>query len=89
MVGLHGATQRMSDRKQRALRRQLAVVEQLKAMPREDANLEELIFEMRYADALAQARDALEVAREMDDQQGIVTYEAYIERLSNLVAPAE
>ncbi|MDQ3023160.1 MAG: hypothetical protein M3R04_02050 [bacterium] len=84
VVGLHGASQRMSDRKQRALRRQLEVVEQLKTMPREDAHLEELIYEMRYRDALVQARDALEVATEMEDQQGVVTYEAYIARLENL-----
>jgi hypothetical protein len=84
VVGLHGQTQRMSDRKQRALRRQLAVVEQLKLLPREDTQLEELIYEMRYSDALAQAREQLEVAREMEDQQGVVTYESYIERLERL-----
>jgi hypothetical protein len=86
VVGLHGQSQRLSDRKQRALRRQLEVVEQLKALPREDAQLEELIYEMRYTDALEQARGALEVAREMGDSQGVLTYEAYIDRLSALVA---
>jgi hypothetical protein len=84
VIGLHGATQRMSDRKQRALRQQLAVVEQLKALPREDAQLEELIYEMRYADAFKQAQDSLEVAREMNDTQGVVTYEAYISRIENV-----
>jgi hypothetical protein len=88
VVGLHGAAQRMSDRKQRAVRRQLAVVEQLKALPREDVNLEELIYEMRYDDALAQAREALEVAREVNDAQGVVTYEAYITRLEGLTQSA-
>jgi hypothetical protein len=88
VTGLHGAQQRMSDRRQRALQRQLAVVEQLRTLPREDVRLEELIYEMRYAEALQQSRDSLEVAREMADAQGVVTYEAYIERLENLVNEA-
>jgi hypothetical protein len=85
VVGLHGVSQRMSDRKQRALKSQLAVVEQLKALPREDAQLEELIYEMRYDDALKQAQDALEVAREMSDHQGVVTYETYLERIEKVM----
>lgn len=89
VTGLHGASQRMSDRKQRALKSQLAVVEQLKALPREDAQLEELIYEMRYADALRQAQEALEVAREMDDAQGVVTYEAYIARIEKVMDSSE
>ena len=88
VTGLHGATQRMTDRRQRALRRQLAVVDQLKALPREDGLLEELIYEMRYSDALQQAKESLEVAREMDDLQGVVTYEAYIARIEAILDPA-
>jgi hypothetical protein len=62
-------------------------VEQLKAMPREDAQLEELIFEMEYDKARELAEGNLAVAQEMNDAQGIVTYEAYLERLARLPAP--
>jgi hypothetical protein len=88
VVGLHGQAQRLSDRKQRALRRQLAVVEQLKALPREDDALEQLIYEMRYSEALEQAKSNLELAREMNDAQGRVTFEAYVARLERLLAEA-
>jgi len=88
VVGAHGEVSRLSDRKQRALHRQLAVVEQLKTLPREDTSLEDLIYEMKYAEALKQAQEALEVAREMNDAQGVVTYEAYVQRLEGLIAKA-
>jgi hypothetical protein len=86
VTGAHGTSFRLSDRRQRAIQRQLAVMEQLKTLPREDQALEDLIFEMRYAEALAQARAALEVAREMADTQGVTTYEHYIQRLEALLA---
>lgn len=77
---------RLSERKQRAVRKQLQLIEQLRELPREDPALEDLIFEMQYADALAQARDKLAVAQEMHDRQGVVSAEAYIERLTKLLA---
>jgi hypothetical protein len=88
VVGPHGQSQRLSDRRQRALRKQLEVMEQLKTLPREDAALEQLIYEMRYTEALQQAQGNLAVAREMDDPQGIVTFEVYVERLQRLLAEA-
>jgi hypothetical protein len=78
---------RLSERRQRAVRKQLHLLDQLRELPREDPALEELIFEMKYAEALAQARDKLAVAQEMNDRQGIVTAEAYIVRLEKLLAP--
>jgi hypothetical protein len=86
LAGAHGFTYKMSDRKQRYLQRKMAVVEQLKLVAREDAALEDLIYEMRYQDALDAARDNLAIAQEMRDPQGAVTYEAYIERLQELLA---
>lgn len=77
---------RLSERRQRAVRKQLHLLEQLRELPREDPALEELIFEMKYAEALAQARDKLAVAQELNDRQGIVSAEAYIARLSQLLA---
>jgi hypothetical protein len=86
MVGAHGFTYRLSDRRQRKLKRQLEVVEKLRGLPREDHLLEELIYEMDYAGALSAARDQLAMAKEMGDSQAIVTYEAYIQRLQRLLA---
>jgi hypothetical protein len=85
LAGTMGTTYRMSDRKQRALARRLEVVEKLKLVPREDAALEEMIYEMRYAEALQAAQGGLAVAQEMRDPQGVLTYETYIERLKRLV----
>jgi hypothetical protein len=85
LAGTMGTKYRMSDRKQRALQRKLEVVEKLKLMPREDHGLEEMIYEMRYAEALQAAHGGLAVAQEMRDPQGVITYEAYIERLQRLV----
>jgi hypothetical protein len=84
LAGAMGTTYRMSDRKQRALHRKLEVLEKLKLVPREDKVLEDMIYEMRYAEALQAAREGLCVAREMQDPQGEITYQAYIERLERL-----
>ncbi len=84
MAGAMGATYRLSDRKQRALHRKLEVLEKLKLVPREDKVLEDMIYEMHYAEALQAAREGLAVAREMQDPQGEITYQAYIERLERL-----
>jgi hypothetical protein len=86
LVGAMGATIRMSDRKQRAMQRKLELVEKLKLLPREDKVLEDMIYEMRYADALNAARDGVAVAREAQDPQAEITYQAYVERLERLVA---
>lgn len=88
--GAHGTTYKLSERRQRAMQRKLAVVEQLRSLPREDAALEELIYEMRYAEALEQARESLAVALELEDAQGVATFQAYVERLERLVdVPAD
>jgi hypothetical protein len=86
MVGAHGFTYKLSDRRQRGLQRKMEVVEQLKLVPREDQALEELIFEMRYSEALQAAQDSLAVAQEMRDAQGTVTYETYISRLLDVLS---
>jgi hypothetical protein len=88
MTGAHGFTFKLSDRKQRSLQRKMAVVEQLKHLPREDQALEELIYDMRYTEALQAAQDGLAVAQEMRDPQGVVTYETYVSRLLELIARA-
>ena len=41
---------------------------------------------MNYQGALSASREGLGIAREMNDRQGLATYEAYIERLERLVA---
>lgn len=86
LVGAMGATIRMSDRKQRAMQRKFELVDKLKLVPREDKVLEDMIYEMRYAEALAAAREGMAVAREMQDPQGEITYQAYIARLERLTA---
>jgi hypothetical protein len=85
LAGTMGTKYRMSDSKQRALARKLEVVEKLKHVPREDKVLEDMIYEMRYAEALQAAQDGLSVAQEMRDPQGVLTYEAYIERLQRFL----
>jgi len=85
MTGRHGFRYKLSDRGQSKLKRRLEVVEKLKAVPREDQALEDLIYEMKYDAALKGAREALEVAEEMKDPQGIVTYQAYIERIERII----
>jgi hypothetical protein len=86
MAASHGKTYRLSDRSQRRLKNRLAVVEQLKMLPREDGVLEDLIFDMEYTKALEVAEGNLAVASEMNDPQGVVTYEAYIARLQDLLS---
>jgi hypothetical protein len=85
MTGRHGFRYKLSDRRQNKLKSRLEIVEKLKALPREDQALEDLIYEMQYAEALKKAREALEVADEMGDAQGIVTYQAYIERIERIM----
>lgn len=80
----HGFKLRMSERQQRRWARKLEVVEKLKTVAREDPLLEEMIYEMDYKGALAAARDSLAIAEEMQDQQAIITYQAYISRLEAL-----
>ncbi|MEZ5338732.1 MAG: hypothetical protein R3F46_10765 [bacterium] len=85
MTGRHGFSFRMSDRRQRRIKQQLQMLESLKALPREDQIIEEMIFEMDYVGAQQAAQDALEIAREMNDAQGIITYEKYLERVNRLI----
>jgi len=86
LTARHGFTFRMSDRGQRRLQRKLEVLERLKLLPREDAALEELIYQMEYAKAMESARASLAVAQDVNDQQGVITYKAYIKRLAPLLA---
>ena len=86
MLGAHGVKYKLSDRKQRGLQRKMEVVEQLRLVPREVAELEDLIYEMRYSEALQAAQDGLAVAQEMNDAQGVVTYEVYVERLLDVIS---
>ncbi len=86
MVGAHGFTYKLSDRKQRGLKRKMEMVEQLKLVPREDPALEDLIYDMRYSAALQAAQDGLAVAQEMNDAQGVVTYQAYISRMLEMLS---
>ncbi|MCC7479844.1 hypothetical protein IT575_15500 [bacterium] len=85
-VGAHGSVLRMSERKQKQMQQKLALMEQLKALPREDQVLEDLIYEMKYAEALTTARGNLALAEEAQDNQGIVTARAYIDRLERLIS---
>lgn len=84
--GAHGSAFKLSDRRQRKIKQRLQLMEKLKELPREDPAIEELIYEMKYAEALSAAREALEIAKEMKDRQGLATYESYIERLDRLVS---
>jgi hypothetical protein len=84
--GAHGSAFKLSDRRQRKIRQRLQLIEKLKELPREDPAIEQLIYDMNYAGALAAAREGLEIAREMNDRQGLATYEAYVERLERLAA---
>jgi len=52
--------------------------------PQQDAYLEELIYNGKYALALEIARDNLAIAREMSDARKVVTYEKYVARLKEL-----
>ena len=85
--GAHGFSFRLSEGRQKRLQRKLELVEKLKTMPREDEYLENLIYEMKYQEALATARDGLSTAREMNDQQGVITYEHYLERINRQLEP--
>ncbi len=85
-VGAHGSVLRLSERKQKQVAQKLALMEQLKALPREDPVLEDLIYEMKYVEALSTARGNLALAEEAQDNQGIVTARAYIDRLERLIS---
>lgn len=85
MTGRHGFSFRMSDRRQARIRKQLQMLETLKTLPREDQIIEEMIFEMDYVGAKQAAEDAMEIAKEMNDAQGLVTYEKYLERINRLI----
>lgn len=85
MTGRHGFSFRMSDRRQRQIKKQLQMLDTLKSLPREDRIIEEMIYEMDYIGALAAAADALEIATEMGDAQGVVTYERYVERIDRMI----
>lgn len=89
MAARHGFSYKLSDRGQRRLKRKLEVLERLKLLPREDAALEELIYQMHYAKALVSARSSLLIAEEVNDRQGVITYQAYIKRLTPLLAEAD
>lgn len=85
MSGAHGFTFKLSDKRQRKLRQKLALIEKLKLLPREDSHLEDLIYQMQYAEALAGARASLSVAEELQNKQGVITYGHYIDKLTRLV----
>jgi hypothetical protein len=89
MVGAHGFKYNLSERRQQALQNRLKLVEELKRLPREDERIEELIYQMDYAAALQAARDGLQVAEEMRDEQGQATYRRYVERLETLTGRGE
>jgi hypothetical protein len=89
MQGAHGAAFKLSDRRQRKIRQRLQLIDKLRELPREDQAIEQLIYEMRYPEALSAAKEGLEVAKEMSDRQGVATYEAYIERLDRLIVEAD
>ena len=86
MSARHGFSFRMSDRRQQQVRKQLQMLETLKGLPREDQIIEEMIFEMDYLGAREAAADARIIAREMQDTQGLITYERYLERIERLIA---
>lgn len=81
LTGAHGFRYSLSLKSQKRLKRKLALVEQLKQLPREDPMLEELIYSMDYEHALSSALDNLHIAQEMKDQQGVLTYQAYVNRI--------
>jgi hypothetical protein len=81
----HGGLTQVPVRAQRAMQRKLEVLEKLKSLPREDPRIEELIYQMDYAGAIKAAQDAMAVCQEMNDHQGTLTYEAYLERLAMLM----
>ncbi|MBN2082434.1 hypothetical protein JW859_09535 [bacterium] len=85
MTARHGFQFKLSERGQRRLQRKLELVEKLKKLPREDEALEELIYNMEYQKAQQAAREALAVAEELNDEQGRVTYQAYLERIGRLL----
>lgn len=85
-LGAHGTVMKMSERRQKQVQQKLALLEQLRALPREDPVLEDLIYEMKYAEALSTARGNLALAEEAQDAQGIVTAKAYIDRLERLIS---
>ena len=85
MIGTLGTQYKLSDRRQRAMQRKLEVLEKLKHLPREDKVLEDMIYEMKYVEALQAAREGLAVAGELGDRQAAVTYQAYVERLERLL----
>lgn len=85
VTGRLGRQYRLSDRQQSKLRRRLEVTEKLKAMPREDPALEDLIYEMKYREAQKAAQQALEVAEEMNDAQGVLTYKTYLARIERIM----
>ena len=85
MIGAHGFKFRMSDKSQQRLKKDLEVMEQLKQMPRMDQMLEEMIYEMDYQGALQVAQDNRDVAEEMGDSQGVITYDSYIKRLTRIL----
>ena len=89
MRGAHGFSFKLSEGRQKRLQRKLELVEKLKTMPREDDYLEGLIYEMRYAEALQAASDGLATAEEMNDQQGVITYQHYLERINRLLEPGQ
>lgn len=86
MQGAHGFKFSLSERRQRAVKRKMELMDKLKQLPRQDADVEELIYQMNYSGALQQAQDKLVVAKEFNDQQGIITYETYVQRIMDQMA---
>lgn len=85
LAAAHGFLFKMSEGRQRKIKRRLELVEKLQALPREDERLEEMIYNMEYQRALQSARESLIVAEEMGDKQGIATFESYIVRLERII----
>ncbi len=85
LAAAHGFMVKMSEGRQRKIKRRLELVTKLQALPREDERLEEMIYNMEYRRALQSARDSLGVAEEMGDKQGTATFESYIARLERII----
>jgi hypothetical protein len=58
----------------------------LKTVRRVDDKLEELLYKGEYSQAREYAKEMLDVAEEMDDKQGIATYQDYLEQIQRLIS---
>lgn len=84
--GRHGQRVKMSLRHQRAITKQTAMLDLMKTVRRVDDKLEELLYKGEYSQASEYAKEMLDVAEEMDDKQGIATYQDYLEQIQRLIS---